>query len=147
MRKSFHPSERLGIQYEFNVFNVTNTTSLDVPQDQGQIRQNSACSVSATEEGNNCEPGKYYYVNYGQIVTSNNPVDQQTTKANLDQIPYTNGTGKGTTIPTLIPVGVRTCVSAYAVSGGCPNNAANFGSVTGTIGGSRVVTMGVHLNF
>jgi len=147
LRKSFHPSERLGIQYEFNVFNVTNTTSPDVPQDQAQIRQNSACSVTATDEGNNCEPGKYYYVNYGQIVTSNNAVDQQTAKANLDQIPYTNGTGKSTTIPTLIPVGTRTCVSAYAIPGGCPNNAANFGSVTGTIGGSRVVTMGLHLTF
>jgi hypothetical protein len=148
VRKSFRPTERLSIQYEFNVFNVTNTTSLDVPQDQAQIRQNSACSVSATEEGNNCEPGKYYYVNYGQIVTSNNPVDQQTTKANLDQIPYTTGSGKGTSIPTLIPLNTRTCVAAYSVSAnGCPNNAANFGSVTGTIGGSRVITMGAHFNF
>ena len=147
LRKSFHPTERFGLQYEFNVFNLTNTTSLDVPQDQAQIRQNSACSTSATAAGNNCEPGTYYYVNYGQIVTSSNPGDQATAKANLDQIPYTNGTGKGTTIPTLIPVGQRTCVSVNAVPGGCPNNAANFGSVTGTIGGARAVTMGLHLTF
>ena len=26
------------MQYEFNIFNVTNTTSLDVPQNQTQIR-------------------------------------------------------------------------------------------------------------
>jgi hypothetical protein len=144
VRKTFRPSERFGVEYQFNVFNVTNTTSLDVPQDQGQIRQNSACSSSATSEGNNCEPGKYYYVNYGQIVTSPSPVDQASAKANLDQIPYTEGSGKGTTIPTLIPVGTRTCVSVYAVPGGCPNNAANFGSVTGTIGGARALTMGLH---
>jgi hypothetical protein len=29
----------------------------------------------------------------------------------------------------------------------CPNNAANFGSVTGTIGGSRAFTMGLHVTF
>ena len=29
----------------------------------------------------------------------------------------------------------------------CPNNAANFGSVTGTIGGNRAFTMGAHLTF
>jgi len=146
LRKSFHPTTKLALQYEFNVFNITNTTSLDVPQDQAQIRQNSACSTSATAAGNNCDPS-YYYVNYGQIVTSNSPVDQATAKANLDQIPYTNGSGKSTTIPTLIPVGTRTCVSVNAVPGGCPNNAANFGSVTGTIGGARAVTMGLHLTF
>jgi hypothetical protein len=151
LRKAFHPTERLGIQYEFNVFNLTNTTSLDVPQDQAQIRQNSACSTTATEEGNNCEPGKYYYVNYGQIVTSPKPTDQATTKANLDQIPYATGSGRGTVIPTQIPVGVRTCAATNAVTGpngtGCPNNAANFGSVTGTIGGARAVTMGLHITF
>jgi carboxypeptidase family protein len=147
LRKSFRPAEKLNLQYEFNVFNLTNTTSLDVPQDQAQIRQNSACSTSAATEGNNCEPGKYYYVNYGQIVTSASAVDQASTKANLDQIPYSNGTGKSTSIPTLIPVGTRTCASVYAVPGGCPNNAANFGSITGTIGGARAITMGLHVTF
>jgi len=147
LRKMFHPTERIALQYDFNVFNITNTTSPDVPQDQAQIRQNSACSTSATAEGNNCTPGTYYYVNYGQIVTSADSGDQATAKANLDQIPYTNGTGKSTTIPTLIPVGQRTCVSVNAVPGGCPNNAANFGSVTGTIGGARAITMGLHLTF
>ena len=29
----------------------------------------------------------------------------------------------------------------------CPNNAADFGSVTGTIGGNRAVTMGIHVTF
>ena len=147
VRKNFHVTEKVGLQYELNIFNVTNTTSLDVPMDQGQIRQNSACSTTATAAGNNCEPGKYYYVNYGQIVTSNSPADQQSALANLDQLPYSTGSGKSLTIPTLIPLNTGTCVSVYAVSGGCPNNAANFGSVLGTIGGARAFTMGIHITY
>ena len=38
-RKSFKITDRYTVQYAFNIFNVTNTTSLDVPQDQTQIRQ------------------------------------------------------------------------------------------------------------
>jgi hypothetical protein len=86
-------------------------------------------------------------VNYGQIVTSNNPVDQQSAKANLDQIPYSTGAGKSLQIPTLTPLNTGTCVQVYSVAGGCPNNSANFGSVLGTIGGARAVTMGLHLTF
>ena len=55
-RKTFRPTERMSLQYEFNIFNLTNTTSLDVPQNQTQIRQNSACSNEAISEGNNCSP-------------------------------------------------------------------------------------------
>jgi hypothetical protein len=151
LRKIFKITQRYSLQYEFNVFNVANTTSLDVPSNQGQIRQNSACSTTATASAivndQNCQPGTYYYVNYGQIVTSNNPSDQQSAKANLDQLPYQVGTGKATTVPTLIPVGDRTCVSVNAVPGGCPNNAANFGSVYNTIGSNRMITMGFHFTY
>jgi len=148
LRKSFHPNEKLTLQYEFNVFNITNTTSLDVPMDQAQIRQNSACSATATSAGNNCEPGKYYYVNYGQIVTSNSKTDQQSALANLDQLPYSTGSGKGLTIPSFIPVNTGTCASVYAVPNqGCPNNASNFGSVSNTIGGNRAITMGIHITY
>ena len=146
MRKTFRIREKMNLQYEFNVFNVTNTTSSDVPQDQTEVRQTSACSNSEKLNENNCSASNYY-VNYGQIVTSSNPTDQQSAKTNLDQIPYTNGTGKGTTIPTLLPVGAGSCSTSGSVGGGCPNNGANFGSVTGTIGGSRAVTMGLHLTF
>jgi hypothetical protein len=145
VRKQFHPSEKLTLEYRFNVFNVTNTPSLDVPQNQTQIRQNSACSASAIAAGNNCDPS-YYYVNYGQIVTSNNPADQQSALTNLDQLPYHNGSGRTTTIPTTLPAGTLSCSTA-TISGGCPNNGANFGSVTGTIGGSRAVTMDLHFVF
>jgi hypothetical protein len=151
LRKSFHITEKINMLYEFNVFNVTNTTSMDVPQDQAQIRQNSACSNTALIAGNNCSAANYY-VNYGQIVTSANATDQQTAKKNLDQLPYSTGSGKSTNLPLVIPVTnppTQNCISQNAISStqGCPNNAANFGSVTGTIGGSRAVTMGLHVTF
>jgi len=148
LRKNFKITNRFAVQYEFNIFNVTNTTSLDVPQNQTEIRQTSACSASATNAGNNCSPGQYYFVNYGQIVTSNNPADQQSALTNLDQKPIANGSGKSTTIPLTLPVGIGSCTASQAVSSaGCPNNGANFGSVTGTIGGSRAVTMGIHITY
>ena len=155
IRKGFRITEKIKAQYEMSIFNVTNTTSLDVPQDQAQIRQNSACSTWATGQGNNCEPGSYYYVNYGQIVTGNNATDQQSALHNLDQIPYSTGSGKSTQLPLTIPVGtmdangVTRCYSVYAVVGTnyCPNNAANFGSTTGTIGGGRAVVMGFHITY
>ena len=156
-RKSFHPTTRISVLYEFNVFNVTNTTSMDVPQNQTQIRQSSACSNSAIAaalppanygDGYNCQPGSYYYVNYGQIVTSNNTSDQQSALANLDQKPIFTGSGKSTTIPTTLNEGQGSCTSTSALPNGtCPNNGANFGSVTGTIGGNRAITMGLHVVF
>jgi hypothetical protein len=151
LRKQFKITDRYSIQYEFNVFNITNTASLDVPMNQGQIRQNSACSITATQQGivndENCQPGTYYFVNYGQIVTSPSTADQQSALTNLDQTPYSVGSGKSTTIPTYIPVGTRTCVAVNALPGGCPNNSANFGSVYNTIGSNRMITMGAHFTF
>ena len=46
-RKGFKITEKIKAQYELNVFNLTNTTSLDVPQNQAQFRQNNGCSASA----------------------------------------------------------------------------------------------------
>ena len=145
LRKDFHITERYTLRYNFNAFNATNTTSLDVPQNQTEIRQSSSCSASAIAAGNNCSSSNYY-VNYGQIVTSNSAGDQQSALANLDQLPVHNGSGKTTTIPTTLPTGVGSCTYA-TISGGCPNNGANFGSVTGTIGSPRMFTMGLHLLF
>jgi len=142
-------SERFNVQYEFNVFNVTNTTSLDVPMDQAQIRQNDACSAAAyADKYGNCAN---QYVNYGQIATSNSAVDQQSALANLDQIPYSTGSASGIVVPTLIPVGALTCTAGGSVTNttgsGCPNNAANFGSVYNTIGSNRMITMGIHFTY
>lgn len=147
VRKQFHPTERLGVEYDFNVFNVTNTPSFDVPQNQTQIRQNDACSTSAyNNPDGNCAAD---YVNYGQIVTARDNADQQSAKTNLDELPYYQGTGRGITIPLQLPVTAGTSCS-YSVlpnNKGCPNNGANFGSVTGTIGSSRMITMGLHVTF
>ncbi len=147
-RKSFQAGSRVAIQYEFNVFNVTNTTSLDVPQNQTEIRQTSACSNTAIDAGSNCEPGQYYYVNYGQIVTSPATVDQQSALTNLDQKPVYSGSGRTTSIPTTLNIGQGACTAVNALPNGtCPNNGANFGSATGTIGGNRAVTMALHITF
>ena len=143
VRKDFHPAEKLTLEYRFSVFNVTNTPSFDVPQNQTQIRQADACSTSGYAAGGNCAED---YVNYGQIATSSAPADQQSALTNLDQLPYHNGSGRSTTIPTILPPGTLSCSKA-TVSGGCPNNGADFGSVTGTIGGSRAVTMDLHFVF
>jgi len=157
-RKNFHVGSRVAVQYEFNIFNLTNTTSMDVPQDQTQIRQSSACSNTAIAAatapdanygyGYNCQPGSYYYVNYGQIVTSAATSDQQSALANLDQKPIFTGSGKTTTIPTTLNINQGACTTLNALPNGtCPNNGANFGSVTGTIGGNRAVTMALHVVF
>lgn len=156
IRKMFHPTDRLAVQYDFNIFNLTNTTSLDVPQDQAQIRQNYACSDSAiaASQANylNCTPGDYF-INYGQIVTSPDPNDQQSTLHNLDQVPYATGSGRTTKLPLTVPDrsqgGPPSCSAPYYIANTstCPNNAANFGSATSTIGGNRAITMGVHITF
>ncbi len=141
LRKAFHIKNKLSVEYQFNVFNLSNTTSLDVPQNQTQIRQTYGCSATAASSYN-CEHG---YV-YGEVVTSNDPADQQSALIDLDQLPYHNGSGRSTTIPTTLPVGLLSCTKA-TISNGCPNNGANFGSVTGTIGGPRMVTMGLTVQF
>jgi hypothetical protein len=151
IRKGFKITEKVRAQYELNIFNVTNTTSLDIPQDQAQIRQSNGCSataISAFGGYNNCN--KYRsYLGYGQIVTANNPTDQQTALANLDQIPFSTGSGKSTQLSPLLQIGQGTCTSALTIANTntCPNNAANFGSATGTIGGARAFTMGLHVTF
>jgi hypothetical protein len=127
VRKSFQINNRFTMQYNFDVYNAFNTTSLDVPQNQTQIRQADACSTSANNAPGftGCSEGD---VNYGQIVSSNNTVDQQSALNNLDQLPTPTGSGKNTTVPI-------------------SNNGANFGSVTGTIGGGRAVVMGLHITY
>jgi hypothetical protein len=151
LRKGFRISDKIHAEYELNVFNLTNTTSPDVPQDQAQIRQNNGCSTSAIASfggDNNCGTFRSF-LGYGQIVTSADPGDQQSARANLDQIPFSSGTGKGTQLPLSLNNGESYCNPNLYITGTsvCPNNAANFGSVTGTIGGSRAFTMGFHITY
>jgi hypothetical protein len=155
LRKGFRISEKMKGQFEFNVFNLTNTVSPDIPQDQAQIRQNNGCSstaIGAFGGGTNCNEFRSF-LGYGQIVTSADPGDQQTARTNLDQVPYSSGTGKGTLLPLTLSLadqqGICTIPSLTIQPGGtkCPNNAPNFGSVTGTIGGSRAITWGFHITY
>jgi Carboxypeptidase regulatory-like domain len=147
LRKTFKVTDRLGIQYSFNVFNLFNTTSLDVPQNSAAIRQTSyACSsAELNNPTSDCAEGDLY----GQVGTSNSTVDQQSALAHLDQKPIYNGSGRSITVPTTIPIGTGPCTKTGAISTatGCPNNDANFGSVTGTIGGARAITMGLHITY
>ena len=151
VRKGFRITEKIRLQYELNAFNVTNTTSPDIPQDQAQIRQNNGCSSTAIASfggENNCGDFRSF-LGYGQIVTSADPSDQQSAKTNLDQIPFASATGKGTKLPLTLANGQSYCTANLYITNtsSCPNNAANFGSVTGTIGGSRAFTMGIHITY
>jgi hypothetical protein len=158
IRKDFRVSERFHLQYALNIYNVTNTTSMDVPQNGTQLGQNGSCanSFAATPD---CSSG---YEKYGMVITdhtdqgaavSYGPPGGGSAGANLYQQPYTNLTsGKNTLVPTTVPSGVNGCSSAtsitnppYAVA--CPNNGANFGSVTNTIGSQRLITMDLHVTF
>ena len=162
IRKGFRITGKITAQYEFNVFNLTNTTSLDVPQDQAQIRQNNGCSATAINAyggGTNCNQYRSY-LGYGQVVTSNSSTDQQSALVNLDQVPYATGSGKNLQLPLSLPLhppqGLCTILpltvgynsnTGTSTTNNCPNNAANFGSATGTIGGSRAIVMGFHITY
>jgi len=146
-RKNIHITDKIGLQYSFNIFNVFNTTSEDIPEDSAHIRQlQYTCSTAALSvAGSNCAAG----YTYGQVGTSNSTTDQQSALAHLDQQPIVNGTGKSITVPTTIPVNTGPCILSGAINAtqGCPNNGATFGSVNSVIGGSRALTMGLHITY
>jgi hypothetical protein len=77
MRKRFHFGERVAAQYEFNVFNVTNTTSLDIPQDSITIGQAYTGSTA----------------NYGQVTALKG--QEKVQLSNLYVFPAIQGTGRG----------------------------------------------------
>ncbi len=156
IRKDFRVSNRFHLLYALNIYNLTNTTSMDVPQNGTQLGQNGACAnsfASTYDCANN-------YEKYGTVITdqadqggtvSFGPAGGGTAGSNLYQKPYTNGTsGKNTLVPTTLPVGTNGCSAATAVTQNpatCPNNGANFGSVTDTIGSQRLITMDLHVTF
>ncbi len=107
MRKVFQASDRFAIQYEFNVFNITNTASFDVPMNQAEIGQAYVGD----------------YSNYGQVAASTSS-NVQDIRNQLYVLPTTTGTGKSLTVPGW-----------------------QMGSVLGTIGSNRVITMGIHINY
>ncbi|QHN03026.1 hypothetical protein FTO74_06310 [Granulicella sp. WH15] len=156
LRKDFRVTDRFTLRYGFNAFNLTNTTSMDIPQNGPQIAQHGSCATSfATTD--DCESN---YEKFGMIYTNRAdqasavqgagaPAGGGSAGSNLYQRPYTNGTsGKSTIIPTTLPLGVNGCTAATSVtSTTCANNGANFGSVTGAIGSSRIITMDLHVVF
>jgi Carboxypeptidase regulatory-like domain len=161
IRKEFHVTERVHLRYAFNVFNLTNTTSMDVPQNGVQIAQHGSCANTYGTGGTNvledCTSG---YEKYGMIVTSQadqgatstglGPAGGGTAGANLYQKPYTGGTaGKSIMVPTTVAVGTNGCAAANEIptTSSCANNGANFGSVTGAIGSNRLITMDLHITF
>jgi hypothetical protein len=81
VRKTFRFGDRYAAQYEFNVFNLTNTTSLDVPQNQTDIGQ---AYVG-------------YTANYGQV-TAANGAPYQPIRNQLYILPNTNGTSGPNTV-------------------------------------------------
>ena len=86
VRKVFHFGARFAAQYEFNVFNLTNTTSLDIPQNQTQIGQ---AFVAGAVNGSNA--------NFGQVTAANG---QSTTdiRNQLYVLPKQTGTGASTVV-------------------------------------------------
>jgi hypothetical protein len=84
LRKTFTATEHVKLQYEFNVFNVTNTSSFDVPMNQADIGQ---ASVGDT-------------ANYGQVAASTSS-DVKTIQSQLYALPDTShsiGLGAGTRV-------------------------------------------------
>jgi hypothetical protein len=169
VRKAFKVGDRVTMRYGFNVFNLTNTTSMDVPQNGVQIGQHGSCANTLTTYSSyDCAP-THHYETYGMVITdqadqtkaSAGPPGGGTAGTNLYEIPYTNGTsGKSTMVPTTVNVnttnsnGVNICLPANVIPGTnplnpsyCSNNGANFGSVTGIIGSNRIVTMDLHVVF
>jgi hypothetical protein len=120
---------------------------MDIPQDGVQIGQKGSCAT-AFASLSDCKSG---YEKYGMVVTSLadqagstlGPAGSGSAGTNLYEKPYQNGTGSATVLPTSVGLGTNGCTSAS----GCSNNGANFGSVTGTIGSSRLVTMDLHVIF
>ena len=94
------------MEYQFNVFNVTNHSSFDIPQDQTNIGQ--------AYVGNEA--------NYGQV--------QAAAGQEASQLPSLY----------VLPTSSKS-------STGQVTSPTSFGSVTGPIGSSRVITAGVRFTY
>jgi hypothetical protein len=80
-RKIFLVKERFSLQYEFNVYNIFNTASFDVPMNQAEIGQ--------AYVGDNS--------NYGQVAAySNSNIND--IRSQLYVLPTTTGSGKSTEV-------------------------------------------------
>jgi len=108
LRKSIHIAEKVSMEYQLNFFNVTNTPSFDIPQDNPSIGQAYVGSEA----------------NYGQVQTSQGQQQEQTAFNQLYILP-----------------------TATKAANGQVTSPTNFGSVTGSIGSSRIVTAGIRITY
>lgn len=122
VRKAFKVTERFSVQYQFDVFNITNTPSFDVPENQTQIGQADAIPTNA---GPYADIYKDAYPNYGQVISvsgqqANSSGPNGSVWNNLYDVPKMNSDG---------------------------TSSSNLGSVTGAIGSSRQIEMSIHITY
>jgi hypothetical protein len=83
VRKAFKGGDRVNVRYGFNVFNLTNTTSMDVPQNRVQIAQHGDRSTFATTASTSSYDCANSYEKYGMVVTD--LTDQSSSTQDLDR--------------------------------------------------------------
>jgi hypothetical protein len=132
LTKSVRLGEKFLGQYAFNVFNLTNTPSFDVPSNSASI---SAGQVNSTTLAPN-SPGN----------PTASAVTYKSTTADGQVLTYQGGEG---TLGPLAANSTGTQATLYklpvkATDGG---TTSTFGAVRNTIGGSRAIEMSVHLLF
>ena len=148
--QDFQVTEQIGLQYEFNVFNMTNTTSLDVPMNQGQIRQNSACSTSATQQASptirTASPARITR----QLRPDRHQPQRRRSAIGARQpgpVALHHRLRQRASVPTRFRSARAPALRSTPSPAGCPNNAANFGSVLQHHRGNRAFTMGIHFTY
>ena len=116
--KSVRLGERFLGQYSFNAYNLTNTTSFDVPNNSASIAQGFVGSVMNSA---------------GVVTATTTAADGQVLSTPNGQGSLTAGTG---TLSQLYKLPVRL---------GDGGTTSTFGAVRNTIGGSRAIEMSIHL--
>jgi hypothetical protein len=122
--KTVKVGERFGAQYSFNVYNVTNTSSFDVPSNSASIGSSYVNAVTNSAGATTATSPEVY----GQVLTFKGnegrlgplAANSTGTLGQLYKLPTTNSDGSTT---------------------------STFGAVRNTIGGSRAIEMALHLTF
>jgi len=122
LQKNLMFKERYGLNYQFEVFNITNTPSFDVPSNE--ITLNPGYS----ELGNHKGVPTLEYTNGHEVQPA--PVSTVTTPAGANQ--------------TCSGSSTNCAYELYTVPGASSNK---LGVVTNTIGSGRIVEMALHLTF
>jgi len=118
LQKDIHMTERYGLRYQFEVFNVTNTPSFDVPTNALYLSPNYE-ELTAGEYANGTQAQPYQS---SSVVTPSSPQGTATCQGSSVNCAY----------------------EMYTVPGAKSNK---LGVVTNTIGSQRLVEMSLHLLF